>query len=260
MEEIRKVFQVRFHWYLFTVAAGLIVLVGAIELLVYSGNLRARHRAEALLRTVRVWHLNETTLSETEPVRSAYSATRAQGGLVTGADPEQTFAISVGSDFLKAERLEHPGLWSLGFRPSNVAVVMRYRNEKLVYLSYSLMSPVRGTDGAITELVAEARVHQDATPEPPRDYTVGYYLHPTPILPDAQEIDLVGAITPRAGNEEHMAIFDFDLSCMSSFVGCTSACQIMPSAWREAHRQLADREISAHYSYITGETACRHTR
>jgi len=224
--------------------AALLIMTGGAVLVSYAANIRTRHQADALLKIVRQWRLDETTFSDTQPVRTSYKATKNLSGLVTGSPSERTYNIVIGNDVLEATRIKYPKLWRLGFKPSGVLVVFRYRDEKLSYVSYSFGTPVLVGSGAMVELVGETRVQQDTRSGINENYSVGYYMRPSPIVANASEFGLAATTTPRATDEEHNAAFDLDLSCVSTIRGCQALCQIMPSVWREAHRRYQNKEIS----------------
>jgi len=226
------------------ILAALLIMTGGTMLLSYAANIRTQHRADELLKIVRQWRLNETTFSDTQPVRISYKARKDPSGSVTGSPSEQTYNIVIGNDVLEATRIKYPKVWRFGFKPSGVLVVLRYRDEKLSYVSYSFGTPVRVGSGAIVELVGETRVQQDSRSGINGNYSVGYYLRPSPIVANASELGLAATITPRATDEEYNAAFNLDLSCVSTIRGCQALCQIMPSVWREAHRRYQNKEIS----------------
>jgi hypothetical protein len=134
-----------------------------------------------------------------------------------------------------------------GLRPSAVVADLRYRNERLSYLSYSFDTLGLTSSGRPRELLAEVRFQDHTNFEQHESYHVGMDLSLVHSLYGKQgdgKLRLVAIVTPQATGEERNSAFDFDLSCISTFRGCRAACEVMPSVWKEALRRSQNKEIS----------------
>jgi hypothetical protein len=113
-----------------------------------------------------------------------------------------------------------------------------FREEKLNSLRYSFGTYVLAASARPKELLAQARFQENSGFEENRNYHIGVGQGPGP-----DTFGLAAIITPEATDEERKAAFTFDLSCMSSFRGCQSPCEIMPAVWKEAIRRSLRNEI-----------------
>jgi hypothetical protein len=232
----------RSQTFLLLLAASLLA-AALTETIIYVENTRARNRAEDLLVAVRQLRVGESTFSDTKDLRIQFHARKIFVSPVSGSLPQQGFQIFISNFPLNNLKRRVPSLWRLGLRPWAVEVDLRYQEEKLIYLSYVVDTPVIGRSGEPLELIAGATVGQRTSQEG-GDFNVGYRMHPSSFAPHAHEIRFGGSLTPTATQQERDAAFDFNLSCLSSVRGCQALCEIMPSVWREALRMYNNKEMS----------------
>lgn|SRR5208283_1885076 len=226
---------------LFYIVAGLLLATALVELGIYIGNVRTRHKAEALLSAIRQLRVGESTLSTTENIRMEFRAMKLDVSPVSGSPTEQRFQILV-SDPLNNSKYEFPSLWRFGLRPSATVVELRYQEEKLISVVYMLDTPVFTSSGEPVELVAGTAVGENREAVPNPNLSAVYTIRPSSLIGKALQVRLGGVLTSRATQEERDAAFDFDLSCISSVRGCEAFCQIMPAVWRLAVRTYPNNE------------------
>jgi hypothetical protein len=226
---------------LLSLAAALLAIpvLGAIG--IYGINLASRRNEEAVLRKVATLRIGTTTLQDCQPILDAY-APIVKSPVVTGTQTEQLYVISVFNHLLN-RAVGHPLLWSLGLRPSAATVKLRFNDEKLTYLNYTVNTiSTRRAHGNTAEVAATVQF-KDEISHSNLNYYVGYGGHPSSFVPGAVEFGVGSIVTPRAANEERNAALDFDLSCISSFRGCRAPCQLLPAVWKEVKRRSLNREL-----------------
>jgi hypothetical protein len=228
---------------LYYLGATFLLMAALAELSIYVENVRTRQRAAALLSATRELRLGESTFSTTQNIRIDFGAIREVVAPVSGVPVEQRYQILVSTFYLNNLKYKFPSLWQFGLRPSVVEVELRYKEEKLIYLSYLLSAPVLTSNGQPKELVGESVEEGDGR-EPERDFILGYRIVPSSVVAHGLQVRFGGLLTSRATEDERDAAFDFDLSCISSLRGCRAFCQMMPSVGREAKRRYENKEQS----------------
>jgi hypothetical protein len=228
----------------FYTGTGFLLMSVLTELGIYAENVRIRRKAETLLSTVRRLRVGEATLSSTASIRTDFGARKLIVAPVSGSPPEQRYQIIVSDFSLNNSKLKFPSLWRFGLRPSAVEVELRYQDEKLTSFSYLLHTALLTSLGQPTELVAGTAVGGGGGIEQHRSSTVVYDRRPSSLIPRANEVRFGSLLTSGATQEERDVAFHFALSCISSFHGCQSFCQMMPLVWREALQKNETKEIS----------------
>ena len=171
---------------------------------------------------------------------------RKIGGIARfwGVAPESRYAIFKANSLLCKLELRFPSLWRFGFRPAWIEAEFNYKEELLTSVTYTLNTPAFTSSSGPVELAAVAFLGEDSNLEPHRSFNVFYRIWPSFMVPRAFRITFGVGLTPSATESERDAGFDFDLSCVSSFRGCSAFCQLMPSVWREGWRRYESKEMS----------------
>ena len=211
---------------------GFVLVAVIVELGVYMENVRTRRKAEALLRAVTQFQVGESPFLATRQTLIQFGARKEGISPVSGSLPEDDYQLLVSDFRLNSLKARFPRLWRLGLRPAAVEAELRYKEGKLVFLSYSVDSLTLTSAGETVELVilGASEYSGEATN---RDLGVTYRIRPSSMANQAIQFRLAGGVlTSKAAQDAHNAAFDFDLSCISSFRGCESLCQMNPSIWR----------------------------
>jgi hypothetical protein len=201
-------------------AVSLILATTVFELILYVINIRIRHRAEALISAIEQLRLGESTLSDTQPLRIAYEATRNPDGTV-GSAVEQSYSIRIANNVLNAVSARYPALFRFGLKPAF------------------------SDSGQPSELTTEVQAQQHSGFEEDQDYHIGVGTRPTS-FPDKRDLGLVFTvvITAQAAAEQRHAAFGVRLSCLSSLGGCHGPCELLPLVWKDAQRRYEGKQIT----------------
>jgi hypothetical protein len=147
---------------LLSIAVGLLLSAALAGLAIYVANGRTRRQAEALLSSIRRLNLGKTTLDDSRPIRIEYGAKTDPLFAVSGSTPERSYSIGRYNDIASALSLNVPGLVRFGVLPSGILVNLRYREEKLSYLSYSFHTAALSATGRPREIAAEVQFQERA--------------------------------------------------------------------------------------------------
>jgi hypothetical protein len=248
----------------------LVLILLCAELSIFSINLSARHRAEALLTSIRHLRVGESR-SEVQWLLSEYNATasgftrteprleglfsvppplaprtpaaqRANGAHVD-TQPEQTYFIYVFPQTVNRIGSYSSVFWAIGVAPWAVEVRLQFEADKLNSVTYSLGFGTASL-GRPKELVAVVRLRSNSGSSENPSYRIGYDMRPSSILPNAGGQFRLGAvIAPDATEEQRISAFDFNLSCLSTVHGCRALCEVIPKVWKEAIEQSDKKEI-----------------
>jgi hypothetical protein len=229
----------------FYIGAGLVLMAALAALGIHVENIRTRRKAESLLSAVRQLRAGESTFSSTQSILTEFGAERLAVSPVSGGlPPESRYAIFIANSLLCKLELRFPSLWRFGFRPAWIEAEFNYKEELLTSVTYTLNTPAFTSSSGPVELAAVAFLGEDSNLEPHRSFNVFYRIWPSFMVPRAFRITFGVGLTPSATESERDAGFDFDLSCVSSFRGCSAFCQLMPSVWREGWRRYESKEMS----------------
>ena len=250
--------------------SSLILIALCTELAIFSINLRTRHRAEALLSSIRHLRIGESRsevqrlLSEYDPTAAGFLRTepRLEGlfavpslpaprttagqpaeGANFDAQAEQTYFIYVFPQTVNRIGSSSRVFWAIGAAPWAVEVRLEFEADKLNSLTYSLGFGAASL-GPPKELVAVARLRRNSGISENPSARIRYDMHPSSIMPNASGQFRLGAvIAPDATEEQRNSAFDFDLSCLSTVHGCRAICEVIPKVWKEAVERSGKKEI-----------------
>lgn len=244
----------------FYIGAGLLLAALLAALGIHVENIRTRRKAEALLAAVRQLRVGESTFSNTQSMLTEFGAGRWVVSPVSGGGaPESRYGIFIANSWLCKLELKFPSFWRFGLRPAWIEAEFNYKEELLTSVTYRLNTPAFTSSSEPMELDAVAFLGGESDLEPRRSFNVFYRIWPSFMVPRADRITFGVGLSPSATESERDAGFDFDLSCISSFRGCSAFCQIMPSVWREGWRRYESKEMSLPKEILEDPT-CARTR
>jgi hypothetical protein len=206
----------------------LILAAGCVIRIIY---LRDARRAEALLNDVRSLRVGESSASDVQGVVEKYGGFEYPGG---SADPgcpapDNSYHAGVTHVLLNRFALRFPALWFV-IRPRGVGAEFLLKSGRLCYLSYGVDTFPAPHQWLLT-------VSGSMIPVGSGEFPSGYNLPYRTLEATGNHNILNAQATSDAPLEDRRKVFAFDLSCLSRFGGCRSACELLPSAWLDWQTQ-----------------------
>lgn len=230
---------------LFLLMTAMLVLFLIPQLALFLTNLNRRRRAESLLLALRALKVGTSTFQDAQPILEGYKAKKMFHG--NCPRPAVGYGIYVGNNAISYLGLNYPLLLRAGLRPWGVSATLSFADGHLCGFTYSSSSLLAGsqlprshsnlTDAQAIEISAQTTVVAiDTEPDSKRDnYQIRYFetlLRGFPF--QGRTLGLRVDVTSKADASQLERALTFDLSCLSSFRGCRTFCQIMPLITQDA--------------------------
>jgi hypothetical protein len=206
---------------------GLLALMSLVilsMLVLFLANLRARHKAESFLQSVRGLRVGKSTLADIQPVLKAYGGS-IQKGVSSSACPDVSYSVGVGSNLVYRLASAYPSLQKAGFRPWGVSAGFLLKDNRLCdLLLFAGQQDDDGFERHVTVEQNESGEYQSRHP----DYHIALFLSRGHIR------GLRVIVTPKATPTELLHASEFNLSCLTSIRGCRALFQIAPLVAKDA--------------------------
>jgi hypothetical protein len=231
--------QSRARW-LVSLAVIIGILLTCVWCVLYVTDLRARHRAEALIRDISSFRLGVTTIAAVLPLLGRYDLWPHPFGeackyIDPASAPETSYLLHAGSVVVNTVDLKLPLVRKTGINPLGAVADLHFKSGKLCALDFRIGTTLE-TNGE--SLKADVREVWSDSQIPFIDHP-GYgelFGSSQPWLRHRVEIWL----SSNATVGDYKNAFDFDLSCLQSLHGCLDACELMPSVWRDYQGKAHD--------------------
>jgi hypothetical protein len=210
-------------------AAALLIAVIAAECAVFGIQFDNRKKGELFLKNVQTIYVGTSTESD---VRGLIRA--VEGNTETAQPPSSTSSdnVWIANAFLNRLGTRFPALRRFGLEPWGLSATFQIDQGKVRSFEYSL-SLLRSGEWK------ELHVGVSAPPANPEVNHASYF----PRYSTGKFIEFTSIVYPDATQAERQRAFDFDLSCLTRFSGCSRACQLIPSAWKEFAKRAHDEGL-----------------
>jgi hypothetical protein len=215
-------------------------LVSTLLVLIFAGimfeafaNLSAERRAASLLEDVRGLKVGESTSEDIQRLIARYGG--EAGGMITNvcASRTNTKSVAVASDSLNWLGWRAPRVRLFGNRLWTAEANFAVEGDRVCFVEYGLRLYLVGSVYEI--FLSGTSAYEPVSSEVP-PYTTSVWLLRSTVF-------FRTFVTSHGSEEQHRRAFDFDLSCLSRLGGCKAGCEVMPSAWIDAQKEV--REANA---------------
>jgi len=215
----------------------LVLLLVAVESLVFILTLRSQRKAEALLREVRGLSVGESSEEDVLSIVRRYGG--ENGSTASGycsAIGGETHSVGVSNNFLNRLGVKMPLLRPFGNPFWRVNATFVIQNGLLCFASYDYEGFLGDGDWSVSADVY-SRQSFPKYPDAPEAYEIlaGTFRH---------DRSFRTTVTPDATAEQREHAFDLDLSCITRFGECRQPCELMPSVWLDDQRIARERGLS----------------
>ena len=195
-----------------------IYATGSVLKIIYVLNAR---RAENILQDVRILRVEESTTGDVQRSVRKYGGDECRGCSVSPGcpSPDMSYYVAATNVPLNSLAMRFPRLW-FATRPRGVVAEFLLKEGRLCYLDFSVGNYVARHDWPLD--VTGIMIPEGVGFPPSSDGT---------LEAGGKVYKLDAYVTPDAPLEDRQKAFAFDLSCLSRFDGCRTACELLPSAW-----------------------------
>lgn len=216
-------------WFLAIVL--LLLLCG--DCFLWSTNLRARWRAEALLQEMQTLKIGESTTVNVLGIANRFGGVKVSNQNGGDCSADDSYAVGVSNVpwskplFLRAAAL----------RPWYATSLVLLKQGKVCYFQYEMSVEVQRNKMLMlrSEMLPTENGVSDYMQRP-------YGIH------DALIRNYIGllevGVTTRASQKEIQHAFAFNLACLTNLRGCQRPCQLMPLAWKDAVERVREGTMS----------------
>ncbi len=236
--------SLRWHWGRMLRITGVVVLalIASLAIFVQIQQHILRWRAERLLADIRELQSHKSTWTDAQKIMTNWGAWGSYEGACTAEGCDYTISIQDTVSTFARNHYECYPLMLLLVLPSMLS------GEKGAYVEVTL----RIKSGIVTEsryeimvgnLIGSARAVNGFSPYSARtsrllhpEYWIGYYGGCTGC------IKFETWYTPLAGREKIRELTDFNFSCITRLLPCTTEADIMPTAWKQFQGEESSRQ------------------
>lgn len=211
------------------VLGGFVLLIVTAEVLILVANARTRYQAEALVRDLRTIKLGESTADDVLRIVRHYPTAPGRSSSSDCAAADESHSIRIANDIINRVGFAIPALRVVGARPASVVAVILLQKGRVCYVFYSFAVAHWSKIDELRAEATEGLFNCDKAKHTPSEscYDVGEGI----IRNHIEKLDVRLANFANAAERQHA--FDFDLSCLTSILGCQKLCVMNPSRWRD---------------------------
>jgi len=114
--------------------------------------------------------LNVSTFSDTQQILRDYGFTQFPDASI-GNVGEQSYSTIIYNERLNKFTFRHHWLWWFGVKPYGAVANLRFRNERLSFISYSVGAGITPPSGWATDFEAEVSIEKES------NYKESFHIH-----------------------------------------------------------------------------------